>query len=36
MKPEGIRKRWTLSRLWLDSMEKHIKILGIKGRKTKC
>jgi len=22
--------------IWLDSTEKNIKILGIKGRKTKC
>jgi len=35
MKPECIRKRWTLSRIWLDSTEKNIKILGSRaGRKS--
>ena len=28
MKPEGIQKIWTLSRIWLDSTEKHINSWG--------
>jgi hypothetical protein len=34
MKPEGIRKRWTLTRIWLDSTKTH-KNPGDQGRKTK-